>query len=160
LGDKKTYRTRSQALGILLMAVIGPAAVADGLVKNTRVSAGAIAASSVATLLIVAVLLRGASTLLTADENGVKLRNPFRTVSVPWQEISSFEVGRYKILGCVLLIQRTNGEVLPAFAVQGITGAPRRKTSIAARAVAKELNERLARATGTALPATSYPSYR
>jgi len=97
---------------------------------------------------------------LTADEDGVKVRNPFRTVAIPWREIGSFEVGRYKILGCVLLIQRTNGEVLPAFAVQGITGAPRRKTSIAARAVAKELNERLERATGTVLPAASYPSYR
>lgn len=154
--DKKTYRTRSQAFGALLMTVVGSAAVADGLVRGTKVSAGAIAASSVITLLTVAVLARIALALLTTDENGVKVRNPFRTVAVPWREIRSFEVGRYKILGCVLLIQRSNGEVLPAFAVQGITGQPRRRTSIAARAVAKELNERLEHSTGRPAPASSY----
>lgn len=142
LSDQKTYRTRSQAVGLVVLNVLVPAGVVDALVRGPKVTVGLIAASSIACVLGVVVFLRAALTLLTADEDGVKVRNPFRTVAVPWREIRSFEVGRYKILGCVLLIQRTNGEVLPAFAVQGITGAPRRQTSIAARAVAKDLNER------------------
>ena len=89
------------------------------------------------------------------------MRNITRRIKLPWQAIERFEIGRDKLLRCVLLIRLTDGQVVAAFAVQGITGQPHRKTSIEARAIAEELNDRLARVKAMAQkPPTegAYPS--
>lgn len=65
--------------------------------------------------------------------------------AIPWAEISAFEIGRYELLGCVLLVRCANGDRVPVFGVEGITGQPRRGTSVKAMAMAEELNARLRR---------------
>ncbi|MDA8068705.1 MAG: PH domain-containing protein [Actinomycetota bacterium] len=90
-------------------------------------------------------MARAAFAVLLVDDHGVTARNPFRTVTVAWSEIATFDLGRYKVLGCVCLIQLRAGTVVPAFAIQGITGQPRRRTSALARQAVDELNQRLAR---------------
>ena len=89
---------------------------------------------------------RAALAVLIVDDRGVTVRNPFRTVSVAWNEIAGFELGRFKILGCVCLVRRLDGTLFPAFAIQGIAGQPRRRTSGAARRMVDELNHQLAEA--------------
>lgn len=105
--------------------------------------AGDVVAGSIG--LSMAVLFwRAAGAVLLADENGVTVRAVFRTVRIPWSGIAAFEIGRYKLLGCVRLVRQNDGVVVPVFAVQGITGQPRRKTSVAAHTAADELNAMLA----------------
>jgi hypothetical protein len=103
----------------------------------------------------VLLVIRAAATVLIVDDRGVTVRTLVRTVDIPWAGIATFDVGRYKIMGCVLIIHRTDGSVLPVFAVQGITGQPHRRTSVRARAAADELNERLRLTAGA--HAQSYP---
>ena len=85
---------------------------------------------------------------LVVSDLGVIVRNPFRTVSIAWDEIEAFEIGRYKLLGCVCLIRRLDDTAVPAFAIQGITGQPRRRTSVTAHQTVDELNERLRKTRG------------
>jgi uncharacterized membrane protein YphA (DoxX/SURF4 family) len=138
------YRTRSQAvtLGLILVVDLG--------LPLPRVLAAkdAVAVVAGATLLVaIGILLaRAALAVLVTTDHGVFVRNPFRSVSVAWDDIAGFEIGRYKLLGCVCLVRRTDGLVLPAFAIQGITGQPRRKTTVAAQRAVDELNTRLGQA--------------
>ena len=85
---------------------------------------------------------RAAMAAVIVDDSAVEVRNVFRTVTIPWNEITGFEVGRYRVLGCVLLIRCLDSRVVAAFAVQGITGQPRRRTSVRARATADALEQR------------------
>jgi hypothetical protein len=154
LGERKVYRTRSQAMGLCVGAVIFAVLTVFAIVHGSGSVSGVIGGIVV----IVLELLwfgRAAATALIVDNQGVTVRTLLRTVDIPWAGIARFEVGRYKILGCVLIIHRTDGSVLPVFAVQGITGQPRRRTSIMARATADELNERLRLLTGAR--AQGYP---
>lgn len=86
---------------------------------------------------------RAALAVLIVTEHGVTVRNPFRTVSMPWDEVAAFELGRYKLLGCVCLVRRIDHTAVPAVAIQGITGRPRRRTSVLAQQTVNELNEQL-----------------
>jgi hypothetical protein len=97
-------------------------------------------------LLLVAIpIARAAFAVLLVDDHGVMVRNPFRTITVASGEIVSFELGRYKVLGCVCLIRRRDGTAVPAFAIQGITGQPRRRTSVLAKRTVDDLNQWLSR---------------
>jgi hypothetical protein len=73
-----------------------------------------------------------------------------RTVTIGWQDIDGFSIGRWWFLGCVLLVHRPGTRPLPVVAVEGVTGAPNRQRSIQAQTISDELNARLARATGRA----------
>ena len=146
-GERKVYRTRSQVIGLAFIAVAGLAASVIGAVHGRGGTSRALIYSPIP-IFGVLLLIRAAATALIVDDQGVIVRTLLRTVNIPWAGIAKFEVGRYKILGCVLIIHRTDGSVLPVFAVQGITRQPRRQTSVAARAAADELNERLRRVAG------------
>lgn len=98
------------------------------------------AAFDVGWLILVSPGFRAAMAVLVADEHGVRVRNPFRTYSIPWREIEVFELGRYRLLGCQGLIRRSVGSTVPVLAISGATGQPRRKMSIDAQADVAELN--------------------
>lgn len=148
------YRTRSQAFALAFGAVVFPAFTVIGIVRSSA-GVGGIFTGAVVCLLEALLAIRAATTALIVDDQSVTVRTLLRTVNIPWADIATFAVGRYKILGCVLIIHRTDGSVLPVFAIQGITGQPRRRTSVRARAAADELNERLRRETGA--HALGYP---
>jgi hypothetical protein len=136
------YRIRSQAvalgvaatLGLLLgvVAIVGPGPTPASIVVGGAIILAAVIGN-----------LRAATAKLTVDDVGATIRNPFRTVFLPWEVVAKIEMGRYKLLGDVLIFHRIDGQRFPVFAVEGITGQPRRRTSIRARAMTAELNERL-----------------
>jgi hypothetical protein len=140
--SRKAYRTRSQAIGLLFVAAALLAIIVAGLVHAPGRFSGILIGSPLG-LLAVLVPLRGAATILIVDDETVTVKNPVHTFRLAWAEIAAFDVGRYKILGCVLRIRRTNGDVVPVFAMQGITEQPRRRTSVEVHAAAEELNARL-----------------
>lgn len=142
----------------MLLAIVDLVLVAYGIRRGDPLG---IAIGALFILVGAAIALRAAGAALVTDQDSVIVRNITRTVRLPWPEIASFYVGRYKMLGCVLIVRLTSGKSVPVFAVQGITGQPHRKTSVAARGMADELNKELEAINGVA-PAShdevDYPS--
>jgi hypothetical protein len=136
-------------IGVFLVEI---ALGVDGAARGTSHSTTGLWLGGIAALLVAIPIVRAALAVLIAVERGVTARNPFRTVTVAWSEIAAFELGRYKVLGCVCLIRRRDGTVVPTFAIQGITGQPRRRTSVKAKQAVDELNERLRRTRGYGVP--------
>ncbi len=142
---RRAYRTRSQAVTIGCVLLIDIALGVGGAIRGSAHSTVGLVLGGVVLLLIAIPVARAAFAVLIVTDGGVMVRNPFRTVTVAWGEIAVFELGRYKVLGCVCLIRRRDGTVLPAFAIQGITGQPRRRTSVRAKNTVAELNQWLSR---------------
>lgn len=119
--SRKTYRSRSQALviGAFLALVLGLAL--PRIVQDPR--AGTIVLGGA----IVGVMLVGGGravlAVLKVTSQGVMIRNPFRTTRIAWTEIAGFELGRYRLLGCVCTVRQHDGTVTPVFAIEGITGS-------------------------------------
>jgi hypothetical protein len=139
--DGGVYRTRSQAIGLGCFLLVELAVAVDGTVRGRSVSAIGDVFGGVVLLVTVTLTARAAMAALIVTNRGVTVRNPLRTVSIAVDEIAAFQLGRYKILGCVCLIRRVDGSVVPVFAVQGITGQPRRRTSVLAKETVDRLNE-------------------
>lgn len=88
---------------------------------------------------------RAAAAGLTVDREQVRILNPFRTITIPRRVVSGARIGRYKLLGCVLMLDLHDGRRIHVFGVQGITGQPHRKSSIEAYRVADLLNQEFAK---------------
>jgi hypothetical protein len=142
---RQVYRTRSQAVRLGCFLVFGTVFGVEGAVRGSSHSTIGFVLSGILFLLIAIPMARGALAVLVVTDRAVTVRNPFRTVSIAWGDIEAFELGRYAALGCVCLIRHVDRTVVPAFAVQGITGQPRRRTSVRAQQTVDELNERLRR---------------
>lgn len=145
---RRAYRTRSQAVGLGCVLLIDTALGVEGAVRGSSHSTIGLVLGGVVLLLIAIPVARAAFAVLLVDDHGVMVRNPFRTVTVAWSEIAAFELGRYKVLGCVCVIRLRDGTVVPAFAIQGITGQSRRRTSVNAKNTVGELNQWLGRSGG------------
>jgi hypothetical protein len=148
VGDegRKVYRTRSQAVGIGFVLLIDLVLGVEGAARGRSHSTIGLVLGGAVLLLVAIPIARAALAALIVTDHGVTVRNPFRTTSVGWDEIAAFELGRYKLLGCVCLVRRVDGTVVPTFAIQGITGQPRRRTSAFAAHTVDALNDRLRRA--------------
>jgi hypothetical protein len=136
--ESNTYRTPLQAGAFWVLAALAVAIGAAQFARPGQVPMG------IYLMLGAAMMARCALTALIVDNDGLTVRNPFKTQRVAWAEVTGFEIGRYKLLGDVLLMRRGEKRPLHVFAVEGITGQPTRKSSLQARAIAAELNERLA----------------
>lgn len=55
---------------------------------------------------------------LVTDTEGVRIRNTVRTLTIPWDRIERFRIGRYKLLSAVCIIDLVDGESVHAFAIQ------------------------------------------
>lgn len=151
------YRSSPQAIGIALMYLFCSALTLAATASRLNLG-GQIGVDAGWVAFTAPLAARGVFAILMTDHKGVHVRNPFRTYLIGWADITAFELGRYKILGCVCLIHCTDGTVVPAFAVEGITGQPRRRTSIQAQTWVDELNLRLQRETHHAVSELSgYP---
>jgi hypothetical protein len=136
--ERRIYRTPLQARAFWVLTAF---AVAVGAAQFGRPGQ---AYMGVYLLLGAVMMARCALTALVVNDDGLTVRNPFKTQRVEWSAVTAFEIGRYKLLGDVLLIRRGEQRPVHVFAVEGITAEPTRKSSIEARAIAAELNERLA----------------
>jgi hypothetical protein len=146
---RNVYRTRSQAIAIGCVLLLDIVLGVEGAVRAHSRSTTGFVLGGLLLLLIAIPVARGALAVLIVTDQGVTVRNPFRTVSIGWDEVAAFELGRYKVLGCVCLVRRVDRTVVPAFAIQGITGQARRRTSVLAKQTVGELNEQLGRTGGT-----------
>jgi Bacterial PH domain len=100
----------------------------------------------IALLVMAAACLRPAATAVVVDARGVKVRNVFRTVRVPWSDITGFSVGKAKSFPYMLLVHRRSGPPIASFAVSGWVNKPESRPSRFTRSTADELNTYLARA--------------
>lgn len=142
---------RGQAIALAAIALL---CLAAGAVIASRGSIGAAVAGSIFILVPAICAVRASLSALVVDEDGLRARNVFGTATLGWGEVSGFEMGRKGLLGCILLIHRKQGGDVAVFAVQGITGQPRRKSSLAAAEIAEELNRRLDATQASSIPAT------
>ena len=74
-------------------------------------------------------------------DSGVRVRNIFSTLELPWQQIDKFEIGDSGFLSMVCLIRLKGGETRRAVGIQERTNFP----SGSAEAIVEELNSELAR---------------
>jgi PH (Pleckstrin Homology) domain-containing protein len=149
---RNVNRTRSQAVGIGIVLLVAIVLGTEGAVGGHSHSTTGFVLGGVIFLLVAIPGARGALAVLIVTDQGVTVRNPFRTVSIAWDEVEAFELGRYKVLGCVCVVRRVDRTVVPAFAIQGITGQPRRRTSVLAKQTVDELNEQLTGLSGNGVP--------
>lgn len=159
---QNVYRTRSQAVGICCVLTLDVVLGVEGAVRGQSHSSTGLVLGGVLLLLGTIPGARAALAALIITDQGVTVRNPFRTVSIAWDDVVAFELGRYKLLGCVCLIRRVDRTVVPAFAIQGVTGQDRRRTSVLAKQTVDELNEQLRRTSGHDVrsPRTKPPQIR
>lgn len=143
---RKVFRTRSQSATIGFVLLIDIALGVEGAVRGRAHSTAGFVLGGVVLLVLGIPIARAALAAVIVTDLGVTVRNPFRTFAIAWGEIVAFELGRYKILGRVCLIRCRDGKVLPAFAIQGITGQPQRRTSVIAKNMVDDLNQRRGRA--------------
>lgn len=140
--EKKVYRTRSQAITIGVLLPILIALGVDGAVRGHSATAITLAFGGPLLLFFVIGGIHAALTALVVSDLGVIVRNPFRTVSIAGRDRGV----RNRTLQTARLlcrIRRLDQTIVPAFAIQGITGQPRRRTSVMAHQTVDELNERL-----------------
>lgn len=141
---RQVYRSWPRSIGIALVLVIDVALAVEGGIRGRSHSTAGFAVGAALLLLVGVPIARSAAAVLVLDQHTVFIRNPFRTLSIPRADIETFKLGRFGLLGCVCLVSRKDGSAIPAFAIQGITGQPRRRTSVSAQRVVEELNRQLA----------------
>jgi Bacterial PH domain len=143
LGNRVTYRTRSIQVVFWGAAALCLLVAVDGFLGSSALRGAGLGG-------LVMALLAGrlAMTALIVDDRGLRVRGVFRTVAVAWDEIEGFSIGRWRFLGCVLLVHRGGRQPLPVVAVEGVTGEAARKSSLHAQAVADGLSARLTQITG------------
>jgi len=80
---------------------------------------------------------------------GIRVRNVFSTLELPWQQIEKFEIGDSGLLPMVCLIRLKGAETRRAVGIQERTNCP----SGSAEAIVEELNSELAKHAGADRPA-------
>jgi hypothetical protein len=139
------YRSPLQRATFGALLALDAAVFASALSRSTSVL-GAVLGSVIFGAVAV-VLVRAFLSVLVVDGEDVVVRGPLRTTKLRMDEIERFSLGRYKILGSVCLIH-TREKVVPVFAVEGITGQPRRRSSVQAAETVTALNRILGHGPG------------
>lgn len=139
---RTVYPVRRQAI-LLAGLWVFYALIWVDILGRSRNRAGFIFGFAVAAVTLVGVA-RAAAAAVIVEGDQVRIRNPFRTVILDRAAISRVRLGRFKLLGCVLVFDLRDGRRVPAFAIQGITGQPKRKWSIEAQRLADLLDQDLA----------------
>lgn len=75
--------------------------------------------SVIEVLLMAVVFARTAYAAVVIGPDELVVRNVFRTVTVPWSDVSGFTLGRYQLLSMVCLVHLTDGTTLHASGIQG-----------------------------------------
>ena len=143
---RKVYRMPSQTFAYSVIFLAEFTVIVDGSLRSHVYSVIGRVLFGPLCLLINIAIIRAALAVVIVTDRQLTVRNPFRTLSIAWNEVVGFDIGRYKLLGDVCLIRLRNGRVVPAFALQGITGQPSRRTSVLALKKVDELNQWLIRA--------------
>lgn len=125
-GDGRVaYRIRSQMVMLGSLTAIYSVLVGSEIVGDDRARLVVSIVVVVLALAFLAVGLRATFAVLVVDGHGVMVRGAFRTSTVPWQDITEFSIGRYRVLGYVLLVHRSGQPPLPVLESQPAHGAAR-----------------------------------
>jgi hypothetical protein len=79
------------------------------------------------------------------DDRGLRVRNPLRTISVPWDQIESFSLSRKGFTWGTAAVRRRDGKEIRIWAIQK-PNASTRPNNTNAEELIDALNERLAAA--------------
>lgn len=138
------YRNRLYATFIAFIAVLFlVAGVAAAAFREGDLLERGLPLAPVA-LLSAFCLLRLARAGVYADERGIRIVNPLRTVTVPWEHVTRFRLGASGGFPTIAFADLVDGERIQIWGIQA------RSRSVPARRVPEELvdalNERLAEA--------------
>lgn len=132
------YRNSSYALLIAVVATLFFAASA----VNAIVNGGGWAAVVLVGVLSAFCLLRLARAGVYADEHGIRVLNPLRTVKVPWEHVLRFTLRPHRGFPAVAFAELIDGREIQIWGIQS------RSQTVAAKRIPQEevdrLNERLA----------------
>jgi hypothetical protein len=140
--DRLIFRSAGQRLAFGMLLVIDATLFAFAVARSSSLLNAVL--GSLLFLFAAALLVRSMLASLVVEGRRIVVRGPLRTTTLRLDEVERFTLGRYKILGSVCQIHR-RGRIIPVFAIQGITGQPRRRSSIQAERAVEDLNRRLAR---------------
>lgn len=116
-GARTVWRSRSQLVaGVgfgLFLAVVGLTQVGKSASKGGGI--GFTVVAFVLAAAMIAIFARGA--VVTSDE-GVRVRNPFRTIVIPWSDVAGFRIGRHRMLSAVCIVDLADGSSQYAFGIQ------------------------------------------
>ncbi len=135
----KTFRSRSQLIGGIAVAVVG-GGIGAGAIFSAR-TAGFSIAWGLMGLLCVAMGARLASSRIQVDRGGIRVVNFFKSFHLDWDGIRSFEMGRWAAFPSVCLIHLSDGRSTHAFGLQESTNFP----NGSAQAMVDALNAELER---------------
>ena len=132
------YRNSSYALLIAVVATLFLVAS----VVNVLVNDGSWTAVGVVAALSLFCLLRLARAGVYADDRGIRVLNPLRTVKVPWDHILRFTLKPHQGFPAVAFAELIDGREIQIWGIQS------RSATVAAKKIPQEevdrLNERLA----------------
>ena len=124
-----------------LLTVISVVFGAGSIVYAATASGRWLPAAAVCALSLF-VYLRLARAGVCADDAGIRVVNPFRTVRVPWSQVERFTVRRHKGFPALGFARLADGTELELWGIQA--RSPSEPSKRVAEALAAELNERLA----------------
>lgn len=125
-------RTRSQAILIVLVGVIGCVALFSMALARTprtarhALSTGDRAVGVILGLIVLGGCLRLAYCAAVVRPDGLFIRNPARSIVVPWSEVRGFRLGRSGLWPMVCVLQRMDGREVAIWAIQDLGPAVRR----------------------------------
>jgi hypothetical protein len=111
-GDERTFKSKSlQTAGICLggfSVILGGAAAGGG--------------SAIGGAVLIICGLAGAASFLRvrviARRHEIEIRNPLSTVTIRWDDIAQFKMGRHGLLSAVCVVERLDGPASYSFAIQ------------------------------------------
>jgi hypothetical protein len=116
LAAPRRFRSRMQLPGIAGSCLL---AVAVGVANAITLPAPRGLIEVAAYLAIAATVVAGPGlSAIYVTEEGVRVRNPLSSTTIPWAQIRGFRIGRHKLLGEVCLIDLADGSSQYAFAIQ------------------------------------------
>jgi hypothetical protein len=134
------YRNRSYALIIAVVAVL----FAIASIVGAAVKGGSWAPAGVVVALSAFCLLRLARAGVYADDEGIRVLNPMRTVRIPWERVERFTLRPHKGFPAVGFAELSDGSRVQ---IWGIQARSRAKAALRIpEEVVAQLNERLAEA--------------
>jgi hypothetical protein len=111
------WRSRS---GLLSGVTFGAFVALIGLTQIGRPASkgGGAGVAVVAFVIAAALIVLAARVAVVTSDRGVRVRNPVRTIDIPWSDVVRFRLGQHKLLSQVCLVDLVDGGSQYAFGIQ------------------------------------------
>jgi len=123
---------------VTLLIYVGGIASVSSMTDSSRGNGAAVALAFLALGSVhVALILRSALSGVLLDSEGVRVRNPFRTYRLSWDDIDAFYLGPSGRHACVALVALANGRSIPILGIRGDVGFLRDRPEAAEALIAR-----------------------